>query len=206
MRTARPILILVIAVLVLIAGCGSDRPVETADDVTTTSSSSSTTTSLATTTTTPDDPCSDHGPGRFENAQFAFAGTVTDVELLVNQRDTDPENPEADPDAAPTPWVTFEVEAWYTTDQGATFRIWMTGMNPQRGDELLVGGDAFVVHLDGESPHSGEADPCLTEPATDETRQGWSAVFGGSVPPDGARPEGEPDAETVDAIRAAKQR
>jgi len=138
---------------------------------------------------------------------FAFAGTVKSVELRVNPHDVDEELttvPAAG--AEPMPWVTFDVDRWYTNDWGATFSVFMPGLDVRVGQTWRLGGNAFVVYMDGFDGQSGEVDPCFAGPDDEAGRQVWDDAFGGSVEAGAGTPESDPDAEVVAALRAAQQK
>ena len=138
------------------------------------------------------------------DAQFAFVGTVTGVSAEVLPWTTDPENPDRTDDPAATPWVSFEVDRWYTVDWGSNFAVWMPDRSVEVGSRVAVGGDAHYATVGDFSGQSGSVEFCVAVVASDALTS-WDAFFGGSVVAGSGRPEGEPDPATVVALEQARQ-
>ena len=83
-----------------------------------------------------------YSPEALVNRSFAFDGTVTSIETR-----TDPKLPAGEGE---TPWVTFDVNAWFLGGSADTVGIWMDGLNVESsagsvtaevGSRLLVSGE-----------------------------------------------------------------
>jgi len=136
------------------------------------------------------EPCGDN-PADLDAAEFAFIGTVTDVQ---------PGKP------ASVRWVTFAVDGWYTTKQGPEFHIFMPGYRVAVGETLAVAGNAHLASARGFSGKSGTAEFCA--PANDQSSPAfaaWDARFGPIIKPDQMLPLGTPDPADLAAIDAAEQ-
>jgi hypothetical protein len=117
------------------------------------------------------------------DAQFAFIGTITEVEDAVHPWTTDPENPDRPNIATPTPWVTFDIERWYLRDWGLTFSVWIPDLAVRVGQRLAVGGNAYHTNVNGFSGQSGEVEFCSPIADTEDTVLAWETQLGASVTP-----------------------
>jgi hypothetical protein len=139
----------------------------------------------------------------FVDAQFAFVGTVTEIAGEFDPRDVDAENPDRPERPALTPWVTFDVDGWYTSDWGSTFRVWMPQHAVEVGDRVAVAGDARHVGIEGFSGQSGEVEFCSSADG-DGALSSWDAYFGSPVVAGAGVPEGAPNPAVIAEIDAAE--
>jgi len=143
--------------------------------------------------------------GTSEHGGFAFVGTVTSVEEHVEQHPPGIETTAGPEPPGPVPWVTFEVERWYTADWGTTFAIFMPGLEPLVGHPWRVAGNAYSASVDEYFGQSGEADPCTSGPDDPQGRRVFDDVYGGSVDAGAGVPSGQPDPGVVQELRAAQE-
>lgn len=113
------------------------------------------------------------GDARIESA---FAGVVAAVD-----------------ESGPAPWVTFEVDSWFTDDLGERFGLWAPGWEGKTGQRWLV---AATRYQSGALP-SGDVIPCESEPWTPATRRDWDSRWNGSVLAGADTPESPADAQVL---------
>ena len=132
----------------------------------------------------------------WSRVETAFAGTVVSVEDRVS-RDRELMRDEMGPRPAAEewPWVTFAVDAWFTTDYGTSFSMWAPGLEAVPGEGWLVAGS---LHF--EQRQTGEVFPCISMLATDEGVTAWEDRFGGSVVPGEGITEQPADPEVLALI------
>lgn len=97
------------------------------------------------------------------------------------------------------PWVSFEVERWFTDDLGTSIGLWAPGWDGQVGQRWLVAATRY--NLD-----TGDVIPCRSELATEIAIDNWALTYDGSVEPGSGTPEGEADPAVVAAITEARAR
>jgi len=99
------------------------------------------------------------------------------------------------------PWVSFEVDGWYTKDFGTDFSMWAPGFAGRVGERWQIAGALYFV--DGEQ--SGEVFPCVSTAATTDDLAAWDARYGGSVAARNGTPEQPADPQLVANIDAHEQ-
>lgn len=124
------------------------------------------------------EPCP--GDARIESA---FAGRVATVD-----------------EGGPAPWVTFEVDSWFTDDLGERFGLWAPGWEGKAGQRWLV---AATRYQSGVLP-SGDVIPCESEPWTPATRSDWDNRWNGSVPAGSDNPESPADPHVLARLEEGK--
>lgn len=77
-----------------------------------------------------------------QQSAVAVVGTVAEISGEIEPWDVDSENPDRPERPGLTPWVSFDVEGWYTNDWGSTFNVWMPRHAVEVGQRLAVAGDA----------------------------------------------------------------
>lgn len=117
--------------------------------------------------------------------ESAFAGRIVAVE-----------------EGGPAPWVTFQVEAWFTDDLGTRVGLWAPEWDGQVGQRWLV---AATRYQSGPLP-SGDVITCESQPWTDPAQAAWETEWDGSVPPDSDTPESPADPQVLARLDAAEQR
>lgn len=135
-------------------------------------------------------------PDPWTMVETAFVGEVGAVEMRPNHGrafSLDESGAGAEPEE--WPWVTFEVDRWYTTDYGTTFSMWAPGFEGDIGERWQVAGALYWV-----DEQSGEVFPCVSTPVSDIQLAAWDERFGGSVPAGGDVPEQTADPELVAEI------
>jgi hypothetical protein len=93
------------------------------------------------------------------------------------------------------PWVTFDVDRWFTTDYGQTFSMWAPGFEGETGERWQIAGALYWV-----DEQSGEVFPCVSTRASDVQLAAWDERFGGSVPAGGGIPEQAASPELIAEI------
>lgn len=129
----------------------------------------------------------DSGPEGADDAQIetAFLGTVRTVD-----------------DADPAPWVTFDVESWYTADLGTEIALWAPGWAGAPGERWLVAAARYAV-----GPlASGEVFDCDSEIFSATALAAWDLRFGSPVVAGAGVPERPADPGVLAAIEEAAER
>ena len=174
----------VLGALLLVAGCGV--PIDAGNGT-------STTVPLA----APEDPvmeiisvtaCKQSDP--WTMVETAFEGTVTAIEPRDNpDRQVVAEETGATLGEETWQWVSFDVSSWYTTDFGTEFAMWAPNFEGAVGETWLIGGALYGSM----GQQSGEVFPCVSELASDGSREAWADRYGSPVPAGAGVPESEPD-------------
>jgi hypothetical protein len=143
------------------------------------------------------------GDVAFVDAQFGFVGTVTEISGEIEPWDVDSENPDRPERPGLTPWVSFDVEGWYTNDWGSTFNVWMPRHAVEVGQRLAVAGDARRVSIDGFDGQSGEVEFC-SQADVGGALSSWDEYFGSPVVAGARVPEGDADPGVLAEITSAE--
>lgn len=126
------------------------------------------------------EPCP--GDARIESA---FAGSVAAVD-----------------EGGPAPWVTFEVDSWFTDDLGERFGLWAPGWEAKPGQRWLIAATRYQSGVLA----SGDVIPCESEPWTPATRSDWDTRWNGSVPAGGDTPESPADPDVLARLEEGNAR
>lgn len=105
-------------------------------------------------------------------------------------------------DGGPAPWVTFEIERWFTDDLGPTIGLWSAGWDGQESDEWLVASTRYQAGL----TTTGDVIPCETTAGADAARTEWERRWDGSVAQGRGQPEEPADGEVLARIDEAEER
>lgn len=169
---------LLFVVVLVVAACGGGSP--NAGGVTTTSAVEGDEAVLSSVSS---EACALSDP--WEMVETAFVGTVADVELRVNEgRQFEMEERGLEATAAEWPWVTFEVESWFTNDYGTRFSMWAPQFEGTAGEAWQIAGALYDV-----DEQSGEVFPCVSIPQSDSELSAWEERFGGSISAGSNTPE-----------------
>jgi hypothetical protein len=181
-------------VIVLLASCNGDAAGPGGDGdqgVAATPSTSTTAVSGSPSPTPPPPPSADEfadtastfcagGEGHIE---MAFAGTVAG-------RD----------DADGVPWVTFDVDAWFTDDLGTEIGLWGKDFDGTVGEKWLIAASRYSIG----SMASGDVLWCASALESPSELAAWEERYGGSVVAGGDVPESEPAPGVLRTIDAAE--
>lgn len=125
--------------------------------------------------------------GKDGAVELAFDGTVASVE-----------------ESDGLPWVTFDVDAWWTDDLGGQVSLWAPGVDLQAGERWIIRSSRYAV---GPSfSVGGDVFPCVSMPSTAPARAELDAEYGGTVDPGQQTPEQPPDPAVLAAIDDAEAR
>jgi hypothetical protein len=145
------------------------------------------------------DACAPSDP--WEMVETAFVGTVTDIEVRVNEgRHFELEERGLDVAAAEWPWVTFHVRSWFTNDYGTQFSMWAPGFEGAVGETWQIAGALYWV-----VEQSGEVFSCLSVPESEADLSAWEERFGGSIVAGTGTPETPADPAVLAKIDANRQ-
>lgn len=184
---------LLCVVVLVVAACGSGSP--NTGEVTATSSFEN---DEAVPSSVSSDACALSDP--WEMAETAFVGTVTDVEVRVNEgRQFELEERGLEATAAEWPWVTFEVESWFTNDYGKRFSMWAPEFEGTVGERWQIAGALYAV-----DEQSGEVFPCVSVPQSESELSAWEERFGGSIVAGSNTPENPGDPAVLAEIDAKR--
>lgn len=137
----------------------------------------------------------------WEMVETAFVGTVSEVEVRVNERrQFELEERGIEATAAEWPWVTFEVEAWFTNDYGTRFSMWAPEFKGTVGEAWQIAGALYSV-----DEQSGEVFPCVSVPESDDELSAWEERFGGSIAAGTNTPENPGDPAVLAEIDENRQ-
>ncbi len=103
--------------------------------------------------------------------------------------------------SAGRPWVTFEVDAWYTDDLGTEIALWAPELQAEPGQRWLIKASRYVV---GESDPSGDVYWCESYPETPGLLTEWAAEYGPPVMAGAGVPESAASPETLAALDRAE--
>ena len=132
--------------------------------------------------------------------EMAFNGTVRAIESVdATLPGNDPDlDVDTDADPRPLPWVTFDVDAWYTEDLGTEIALWGRDFDGTPGQRWLIAASRYTVGQQA----SGDIFWCVSEPESADGLAAWAADYGGTVAPGENRPENPPPPELLDQIEA----
>jgi hypothetical protein len=183
-------------VVLIAAACGGGAP-DVGEGTATTSTSLLGEEALASSVSS--DACALSDP--WEMVETAFVGTVTDIDVRVNEgRQFELEERGLDVAAAEWPWVTFEVESWFTNDYGTRFSMWSPGFEGAVGETWQIAGALYWVN-----EQSGEVFSCLSVPEAESDLSAWEDRFGGSIVAGTDTPENPADPAVLAEIDANRR-
>jgi len=178
-------------VVLVAAACGGGSP--NVGEVTATSSFEY---DKASASSVSSDACALSDP--WEMVETAFVGTIAEVEMRVNEgRQFELEERGLDVTAAKWPWVTFEVESWFTNDYGTRFSMWAPEFEGTVGETWQIDGALYTV-----DEQSGEVFPCVSVPQSESDLSAWDERFGGSIVAGANTPESPGDPAVLAEIEA----
>lgn len=125
------------------------------------------------------------GPCPAVGIELALAGTIAAID-----------------DTGPAPWVTVNVDRWFTDDLGLTFGLWAPGWDGRVGQDWLL---AATRYQSGAVP-SGDVIPCHSEPRTDDALAAWEQRWDGSVAAGADTPERPADPQVLARLDQAQAR
>ena len=188
----------VIGLLLVVVACGGDQ-------VGADSAAGSTTTTVEPTGPADSPSVSSDACGLVDpwgTVETAFVGIVASVETRVNeQRQFELEERGLDPVVGEWPWVTFEVDRWFTTDFGTTFSMWAPGFEGSPGESWQIAGALYWVV----DEQSGEVFSCLSQLASESEATEWEDRFGGSVAAGSGSAETPADPDLLAEIEENRQ-
>lgn len=184
-----------VAVAVLAAGCATEvgRAGGGGESV-----DPSTSVTEQTATTEPDESEDDHGLPRpselatdlgrqpsgpvGQDIEMAFVGRVVAID-----------------EGGSRPWITFDVERWFSDAIGPRVGLWARGFDAAVGEDWLV---ASTRHHEV----TGDVLPDESVLLDDATLAAWEERYDGSVDPNGGTPESPADPDVVAAIEEGRNR